>query len=239
MSELSKQVISVQQEVIDLGKVNLQLNMRVSELEARLNKNSNNSSKPPSSDGYKKINSRVKTEKPTGDQWGHEGKTLDKVENPDEIIEYRLPETCDCGFNLKDIEGKKKTRQVFDIPKPELRVTEHVTFVKVCPICGKIHKTDFPAEVTQPTQYGKNIQAQMNYLTLYQMIPLERAAETIKDITGHTISEGTLVNAAKRLQMTLVFCRTSKVLPCMITGSRIIVLMIVPMRNVMLTISAH
>lgn len=64
---LQQQVVSFQQEVIDLRKANQQLNLRISELEARLNKNSGNSSKPPSSDGYKKIqNSRKKTGRPTG-----------------------------------------------------------------------------------------------------------------------------------------------------------------------------
>lgn len=197
---LQQQVVSFQQEVIDLRKANQQLNIRISELEARLNKNSGNSSKPPSSDGYKKIqNSREKTGRPTGGQWGHEGKTLEKVENPDEVIEYKTPETCECGQSLVGVESTKKTRQMFDIPKPQIRVTEHVTYETVCPGCGKVHKTDFPAGVTQPVQYGENMQALMNYLTQYQLIPLERAAEAIEDITGQAVSEGTLVNAADAL----------------------------------------
>lgn len=39
-------------------------------------------------------------------------------------------------------------------------------------------------------------QGLMNYLTLYQLIPLERATDTIRNFTGQTVSEGTLVNAA-------------------------------------------
>jgi transposase len=39
----------------------------------------------------------------------------------------------------------------------------------------------------------------MNYLTQYKLIPLERAAEAVEDITGQAISEGTLVNAANSL----------------------------------------
>lgn len=176
------------------------LNGRISDLEARLNKNSDNSSKPPSSDGYKKnLNSRQKTGKPTGAQWGHEGKTLEKVESPDEVIEYKTPEECDCGYNLDDVESIKKSRQVFDIPKPKPKVTEHITYEKVCPGCEKIHKTKFPTNITQPTQYGENTKALMNYLTQYQMIPLDRAAEAIRDITGQAVSEGTVVNAAHSL----------------------------------------
>ena len=83
MSGLTGEILSLQQELNNL-------NTRISELEARMNKNSNNSSKPPSSDGYKKPqNSRQKTGKHTGGQWGHEGKTLEKVQNPDEVIEHK------------------------------------------------------------------------------------------------------------------------------------------------------
>jgi len=161
-----------------------------------LNRNSNNSSKPPSSDGLKKPikNNRKKSGKPSGGQLGHEGRTLEKVQNPDEVIEYKTPMSCDRGCNLNNVESKKKTRQKFDIPKPQIRVTEYVTYEKICPGCGKIHITNFPPEVSQPTQYGENMQALMNYLTQYQLLPLERAAEAIKGITGQSVSEGTLVN---------------------------------------------
>ena len=194
---LSQQITALEDGMSILKLENQKLNDRITELEVRLNKNSGNSSKPPSSDGYKKMqNSREKTGKPTGGQWGHEGKTLEKVQNPDEIVEYKTPDTCDCGQNLDGVESIKKTRQEFDIPKPQIRVTEHVTYETVCPKCGKVHKTDFPESIPQPTQYGENMQTLMNYLTQYQLIPLERAAEAVQDITGQAISEGTLVNTA-------------------------------------------
>jgi transposase len=201
---ISNELGSMRGELQDLKTENHTLNERITGLEARLNKNSGNSSKPPSSDGNKKIhNSREKSGRHTGGQWGHEGRTLEKVQNPDEIIEYKTPDTCDCGCNLEGIESIRKARQVFDIPKPQVHVTEHVTHEKVCPVCGKVHKTEFPAKVTQPAQYGENMHVLMNYLTQYQLIPLERAAEAIEDITGQAISEGTLANSAYALHESL------------------------------------
>jgi len=184
---------------------NQRLSQENEKLRARVNLNSNNSSKPPSSDGLKKKikNNRESSRKPSGGQLGHEGKTLEKVENPDEIIECKTPKTCSCGCNMDYAETTKKTRQVFDIPMPKIKVTEYVTYEALCPGCGKIHKTEFPNEVSQPTQYGENMQALMNYLTQYQLLPLERAAEAIKNITGQSISEGTLVNTAKKLYKNL------------------------------------
>ena len=56
------------------------------ELKVRLNSNSKNSSKPPSSDGYKKKPAFPKKKKgKQGGQKGHKGRTLQQVDNPDKI----------------------------------------------------------------------------------------------------------------------------------------------------------
>ena len=201
VTSLNNEINGLNNEIVDLKASSANQALRIADLEARLNKNSGNSSKPPSSDGYQKSiqNNRQKSGKATGGQAGHEGRTLAKVANPDKSIEHKIPETCDCGCNLNDVPSIKKTRQVFDIPKPRIQVTEYVTHEAVCPGCGKVHKTEFPTGVNQPTQYGENMQGLMNYLTQYQLIPLERAAEAIRDITGQSVSEGTLVNVAKSL----------------------------------------
>ena len=201
IGSLNTNITQLSGQIADLKEQNAKQEQRISELEANRNKNSNNSSKPPSSDGYGKSpkNNRQKSDRPTGGQPEHEGRTLEKIQNPDEVVEYKTPETCECGYSLNGVESIKKTRQVFDIPKPRVIVTEHVTYETKCPGCGKVHKADFPLEVMQPVQYGENMQTIMNYLTQHQLLPLERAAEAVRDITGQTISEGTLVNVAHSL----------------------------------------
>ncbi|MDF1534054.1 MAG: DUF6444 domain-containing protein, partial [Methanosarcinaceae archaeon] len=67
------------------------LEERVKSLEEQLNKNSRNSSKPPSTDAYatKKPtpkSRRTKNGKKVGGQKGHQGTTLKMVDNPDEIV---------------------------------------------------------------------------------------------------------------------------------------------------------
>jgi transposase len=190
---------SLNGEIIKLKIDNKELTLRLKELEARINKNSGNSSKPPSSDGLKKIkNSREKSNKHTGGQPGHKGRTLEKIENPDEIIDLR-PKKCECGCDLTNVISITQTRQVIEIPKIELKVTEYQGNQIECPNCHKKHLTEFPSEVTQPVQYGENLQGLMAYLTQYQFLPLARAAELVRDLTGHSISEGTLVNVNNKL----------------------------------------
>ena len=57
----------------------------VSVLLNRVTLNSKNSSKPPSSDANRKKGTRKKSDKPSGGQLLHKGKTLQKVEDRDEI----------------------------------------------------------------------------------------------------------------------------------------------------------
>ncbi len=95
------------------------LTAKVAELEGRLALNSQNSSKPPSSDGLgrpKPKSQRHKAMKLTGGQKGHRGHTLKKVAQPDHIEPHPPASHCDaCHRSLSDA-VVVETRQVFDIP---------------------------------------------------------------------------------------------------------------------------
>lgn len=196
---LTSQINSLNHEIKSLREENLKLLIKNAELEAKLNKNSKNSSKPPSTDNHKKpSNSRTKTGRSTGGQKGHEGKTLLKVKNPDNIVDIKV-KSCECGCCLSSVKGNIQTRQVFDLPKITVNVTEYRTHETVCPICNKVHKTEFPKTISQPVQYGENLQALVVYLSNYQLIPLDRTTELIGALTGQKISQGTIVNITKKL----------------------------------------
>ncbi|MFZ3101350.1 MAG: DUF6444 domain-containing protein, partial [Desulfitobacteriaceae bacterium] len=200
-NNFTNQIGSLTNEINDLKTVNLEFSNRIAELEARLNKNSSNSSKPPSSDGYKKKihNNRVKNERTTGGQVGHKGHTLLKVEKPDFRVDAPIVDLCDCGSDLSNVPDKVRTRQEFELPEIKPVVTEYSTHEKICPGCGKVHQSEFPVNISQPTQYGANMKVFMAYLVDYQMIPLKRAVETIEAVTGQTVSQGTLVSTSETL----------------------------------------
>jgi transposase len=174
------------------------LDERVESLESQTKKNSKNSSKPPSSDGFKKTKSlRKPSGKKPGGQEGHIGSTLQQVENPDEVIEYMVNECSQCGASLKNATADRYiVRQVFEIPEIKIKVTEHRIEVKKC-ICGKVNTGKISAQLTQPTQYGNRLKSLIVYLNQYQLLPFERLQEMFNDLFGQNISQGTLVSASE------------------------------------------
>jgi transposase len=179
----------------------LQLCARVSELEAQLAKNSRNSSKPPSSDGYGKPQPKSRREKSgrrSGGQPGHAGSTLKLVEQPDQTVVCGAG-VCACGCDLTGCAAVEvERRQVFELPVMKLHVTEYQAPIKVCPQCGGQVKAAFPTAVSQPVQYGPRAQAAMTYLSQYQLLPYERLQELLHDVFQMDVSQGTLDNVLKR-----------------------------------------
>lgn len=86
-------------------------------------------------------------------------------------------------------------RQVFDLPPLNVQVTEHQVEMKRCLTCGCLNQAAFPEEVGYKVQYGPRLKGLTQYLQHYQLLPLKRLQELLRDLFGHTLSQGTLVNA--------------------------------------------
>lgn len=186
-----------------IGVTVKQLAKRVQALEDQLAKNSNNSNKPPSSDGYQKPSPkslRKRHQKKSGGQPGHSGHTLKAVEHPDHIEVHQVRQCLYCHAGLEEVEASShEKRQVFDVPRVRIEVTEHQAEIKCCPQCGEVNKAVFPEGITQPVQYGAEIKAQAVYFNQYQMLPLERSGEVFEALYGQALSEGTILEACQEV----------------------------------------
>jgi transposase len=195
--------------VRDLAAQVTSLNLKVTELDARLAINSRNSSKPPSSDGLNKPKPkslRKRGERPTGGQKGHKGHGLKKVAEPDRIVMHPPPSHCDVCQNPLPESSVAESRQVFDLPPLRFEVTEHQVLATQC-ACGKICRGEFPLGISAPVQYGPAAMAAAVHLTHHHMMPVQRTAALMGDLFGLSMAEATVLAAGEearsRLQTTV------------------------------------
>jgi len=127
----------------------------------RLNLNSRNSSKPPSSDPNRKKVSKAKGENKAGGQKGRVGVTLQKVENPDriEVVKHDRRELPSGRYK----EVGYESRQVFDIDISRI-VTEYRAQI-LEDSKGRRFTASFPREVTKVVQYGAGVKAHAVYMS--------------------------------------------------------------------------
>jgi transposase len=187
-------------------RVIAQLSARVAELEARLGKNSQNSSKPPSADAFTKPaprSLRKRSGRRPGKQTGDPGVRLEPRPDPDEVVVHTPAACSSCGSDLAEapVVGDRR-RQVFDLPPIRLRAVEHRAQQRVCG-CGRITTAPFPVQASAPVCYGPRVAALGVYLLGRQHLPVDRAAEAMADCFGAPVSTGwlssLLPSAADRL----------------------------------------
>jgi transposase len=177
------------------------LEERLEAVENQLKKDSHNSSKPPSSDGFKKRTKslRQKSERLRGGQLGQLGRTLDWSNELTRGLIHPVVSCGDCGTSLVNTPVESwELRQVHDLPQVSIDVTEHQSEVKCCPNCGILNRGSFPVEVKYPIQYGPNVQAWIVYLMVVQLIPSLRICELLSEAFNISLSEGTLYNIRQR-----------------------------------------
>jgi transposase len=190
-----ERIAQLEAEVSELKEQLARALARIHELEGRQKKDSQSSSKPPSSDGLKRkaMGQRKSSGNKSGGQVGHQGHHLLQVKQPDEEIRHR-PKSCQhCQHDLETVSGKVvERRQVHELPRWRLVVSEHQVEAVRCPQCQAWTRGEFPPEVKAPAQYGPRVRALAVYLHDYQLVPIERTAAFLQDVLDCPVGEGSI-----------------------------------------------
>jgi transposase len=180
---------------------------RVQQLETQRGGHSQNSHRPPASDGPRQPprSQRERSGRRPGGQPGHPGHTLALAATPDTVVTHHPAACARCGLALAGVPAVAVARrQVVDLPPLALVVTEHQAATVCCPHCQCPTTAPFPAQVAGPTQYGPRLLGLSVYLRQYQLLPYARIRETLLDLFGAGPAASTLMTASLTCAAVLV-----------------------------------
>lgn len=171
---------------------------RIAELERQLNRNSRNSSLPPSADppGAPARERVPSSGRKRGAQRGHKGhgRRLAPIEAVAEIIDH-WPEHCRCGHRFTAEErcpaGAPARHQLAELPSIAVVLTEHRLHRLRCPDCGALTRAKLPAEVPA-SAFGPRLQAAVATLAVRNRVSRRDTVELASELFGARLSAGSI-----------------------------------------------
>jgi len=175
------------------------LEARVRDLEERLDTDSRNSSKPPSSDGP----AAAKTRKPPtgrkpGGQPGHKGhrRALRPTAECDAVVPCRPTQCGRCARTLRGTDATPDRHQVTELPPTVPTITEYQLHTLVCAHCRTATRGTLPDGVPVG-DFGPRVQATAALLAGVYRLSHRAVCEALRDLFGVTMSVGS-VTACER-----------------------------------------
>ena len=160
-----------------------------------LGKDSSNSCKPSSTNGFKKViqNNRVKSGKRPGREKGHKRSAPTVCTTPDKVIQVSKVATCTCGH--KTVELDSVSRDLISI-EVLVKTTQYTGKKTKCTCCGKEYSPKFPSKVKSIINYDDSIKALIVYLNSYCNVPNQKVTELLGLLsdTKLSVSTGTVGN---------------------------------------------
>lgn len=177
------------------------LEERVEELEARLRRNSTNSSKPPSTDRPKVQKKKGKTGKPEGGKPGHPAhfRELAPPERVNHVVPHHPARCGDCGRPLSPAmaEGEPLRQQSWELPTVPVEVTEHQLFECRCPDCGSCTRAQLPESVPRGA-FGPRFTAFIALMVGRFRLSHREASQLVGTLTDTTIAPSTVTKLCER-----------------------------------------
>lgn len=196
---LQQENVKLKEEISYYKKENKQLKDEVDKLKSQINKNSNNSSNPPSTDikqNKQEIpNNREKSNKNIGGQKGHKGYCLSKKDIEEKIKNKEFKHRV---INVGKVSNKYVSKYKLDICV-EVEAIEYRFYA------DEKGKIKIPKEFKTDVQYGSEIKTLCAILNVKDVVAIDRLTDFVSILTGRKInmSNGTIVNIIKELSAKL------------------------------------
>jgi transposase len=166
---------------------------QIQELRARLDQNSTNSSKPPSTDpiGVKRKPPSPLSRKRRGGQKGHPRRMRSLVppERVASVTDCKPKECRRCRHPLSGEDAEPRRHQVAELPPIEPEVHEYRLHRLRCPHCKTVTCGVLPDGVPG-TAFGPRLHAVLSVLTGAYRLSKRQVAQLCSDLLGLTISIG-------------------------------------------------
>lgn len=180
------------------------LESELRDLRAKLNQNSQNSSKPPSSDppSAPPRPKSIPRGRKAGAQPGHPGhsRPLLPPEQVDEFVACYPVQCRHCleplSATLRDVCHPLRT-QVWEIPPIKAHITEYQQHSLCCPACGTITQGTRPSDAA-PGGYGARATALAAFFHGRLRLSERETADALSDVCGLPISVGSVVRCCER-----------------------------------------
>ena len=197
--ELVRQhILNLERTLFEMQQQVKLLEKRIEKLEVQSNKNSHNSSKPPSSDPpfSRKKRKKKKSKRSRGGQKGHEPHQQ-QILDPNES-HWLMPKRCSCGHSAFDPKQMQPfyVHQHIELPEIEMDVSHDILQQCDCPNCGKTVKAKLPPEVT--TGYGARFTALIGELSGIKAMSRNDVKQLCKSVLGVSIPTGTIQKMVDR-----------------------------------------
>ena len=166
---------------------------RIADLEERLNRNSSNSSHPPSTDpiGVKRRPPAPPSKKRRGGQQGHPRRVRALVppERVASVTECKPTSCRRCGHELCGEDVEPLRHQAAELPPIEPEVHEYRLHRLACPHCNTVTCGALPDGVPR-TSFGPRLHAALSVPTGAYRLSKRQVVQLCSDLLGLTISVG-------------------------------------------------
>ena len=174
------------------------LEATVQQLLERLQQDSHNSSRPPSSDPPQAMGKRARrgpSGRKPGGQPGHQGQSRAFVplEDVDAVLPVKPTHCTRCWHSLHGEDSQPQRHQVTELPPVKPVVTEYQLHSLVCPACGATTRATLPVGVP-PRGFGPHLQATVALCTGAYHLSKRRTQDVLHDLFGIAMSLGTITH---------------------------------------------